>query len=456
MQDGPTAALPDFPPELLARYAAPAPRYTSYPPIPAWSRTVGPADYRAALEGAAEHPAEPVSLYLHLPFCPRRCLYCGCNVRITRRRDALDEYLKRLQEELDLITAVLGRGRRIAQLHLGGGTPNYLDGAQLERLRRMIDDAFTLTPETEASIEMDPRLCSPEQLRRLAGLGFRRVSFGIQDLDPDVQRAIGRIQPVEQVRRAVEAAREAGFDGVNADLIYGLPEQTPDRFRRTIEAVVDLAPDRLACFGYAHVPAMQPHQRALERYSLPDSRERLTLFRLAVEGLTQAGYEWIGLDHFARPGDALASAWRAGRLHRNFNGYTTRPAAHLIGAGMSAIGEVAGWMVQNAGDLRIWEEAVARGELATVRGHRLTEEDRRRRAAILSLMCRLELPLQLAEGLETGPGRLQAFADDGLIEAGEGTVRVTPVGRYFLRTLCTVFDAHLPGAADGRPMSRAV
>lgn len=453
---GPAApSVPDVPPELLAKYGRPAARYTSYPPIPAWSRSIGPVEYRAALEGAAQDLTEDLSLYLHLPFCPQRCLYCGCNVTITRRRGALEAYLDRLRDELGLVIGILGRGRRVAQLHVGGGTPNYLDDGQLERLWRMLDARFTLAANADTSIEADPRLSAVEQLARLRALGFRRVSFGVQDLDPVVQRAIGRLQPAEQVCRTIEAARDAGFEAVSVDLIYGLPEQTPDRFRRTIERIVELGPDRVACFGYAHVPAIQPHQRALERYPLPDAAERLALNRIAIDGLTKAGYAWIGLDHFARAGDPLTRAAMAGHLHRNFNGYTTMPAGHLIAAGMSAIGEVGGWLVQNDGDLSGWHAAIARKEFATVRGHRLTEDDRRRRAAILSLMCNLELPTRLAAGLEQELERLTALAADGLVKQGAGAVAVTPLGRYCLRTLCTVFDAYLP--ADPAPrMSRAV
>lgn len=445
----------DLTPELIARYSRPAPRYTSYPPIPAWSPEIGPADYRQALEAAACEPAEPVSFYLHLPFCPRRCLYCGCNVVITREHEKLDRYLERLRDELDLVAGALGLGRRVAQLHLGGGTPNYFDEVQLRRLWRTITERFTLAADADLSIEGDPRLATPEQLRLLRELGFERVSFGVQDLDPRVQQAIGRPQPEDRVRSSLETARAAGFTGINVDLVYGLPEQTPDGFRRTVESVIQLAPERIACFGYAHVPAMQRHQRALERYRIPEAEERLALFRLAVEGFTGAGYEWIGLDHFARPDDSLAAAWRAGRLHRNFNGYTTMPAAHLIGAGMSAIGEVSGLLVQNVNDLAVWHRAVERRDFATARGHRLSEEDRRRRAAILSLMCRLELPPALTVGLESSLDRLLAYADDGLVERRGGNVTVTPPGRYFLRILCTAFDAY-PAGPRARPMSRAV
>jgi len=241
-----TVSAPEVPRELLLKYGRPAPRYTSYPPIPAWDRSIGPAEYRAALESAAREQAEPLSLYIHLPFCRRRCLYCGCNVVITRRRSVLETYLDRLWQELDLVTRSLGRDRAVVQLHLGGGTPNYPEDDELERLWRIIGEHFTLTADADTSIEADPRFSTPEQLRTLRALGFRRVSFGVQDLDPRVQQATGRVHPPEQVRRTIEAAREAGFQGINIDLMYGLPEQTPDRFRRTIETIVELAPDRPA------------------------------------------------------------------------------------------------------------------------------------------------------------------------------------------------------------------
>jgi oxygen-independent coproporphyrinogen-3 oxidase len=353
------------------------------------------------------------------------------------------------------VTRRLGRGRQATQLHLGGGTPNHLDAGQLARLREMLDRHFELSG-AEAGIEIDPRLLEPGDLAAIRALGFGRVSFGVQDLDAVVQRAIGRLQPLDLVRRSIDDARAAGFASVNFDLIYGLPEQTPLRFARTIESVVELGPDRIACFGYAHVPRMQPHQRALERYAQPDTVARFALNRLAIEGLTAAGYRWIGFDHFVRPGDPLARAALTGGLSRNFNGYTTMPASHLVALGTSAIGEVAGWQVQNDGDLAGWHGAVGAGELATVRGHRLTEDDDRRRAAILGLMCDLALPDSRTIGLEAEAAQLAGFEADGLVERSDDGFRVTVLGRVFLRTLCTVFDAYLPAAATPQPMSQAV
>jgi oxygen-independent coproporphyrinogen-3 oxidase len=455
VDSAPASVVPEVPPAVLAKYGGRAPRYTSYPPVPAWNRGVGPAEYAEAL-AAAGTDGTTFSIYVHLPFCPQRCLYCGCNVTITRRRGAIEAYLARLDEELSLVTSILGRGRRVVQVHLGGGTPNYLDDGELERLWYMLEARFDIASDVDAAVELDPRLGAAEQLARLRALGFGRVSFGVQDLDERVQRAIGRIQPAAMVSHLIEAARVEGFAGVNVDLIYGLPEQTPESFARTLDTVIELAPDRVACFGYAHVPAMQPHQRALERYHLPDAAERLELNRVAVARLTAAGYAWIGLDHFALPGDALARAAAERRLYRNFNGYTTKPGAHLLAFGMSGISEVADCLAQNDADLAGWHGRIARGELATVRGHRLTEDDRRRRAAILSLMCNLALPLAEAAGLERELERLVSFRDDGLVELRGDEVVVTPLGRYFLRTLCTAFDAYLPAESEGRPMSRVV
>lgn len=455
-ESGAVSAPPDTVLALLAKYDRRAPRYTSYPPVPAWTRAVGPSDYAEALAAAGSAAGDSFSLYVHLPFCPQRCLYCGCNVTITRRRGAIEAYLARLDEELALVTSILGRGRRVVQVHLGGGTPNYLDDGELERLWHTLASRFSFAPGLDAAVEMDPRLGAGEQLGRLRALGFTRTSFGVQDLDERVQRAIGRIQPTATVRHMIETARAEGFEGVNIDLIYGLPEQTPDSFARTLDTVVELGPDRIACFGYAHVPGMQPHQRALERYHLPDSTERFELNRLAVARLTAAGYVWIGLDHFALPDDSLARAAAERRLYRNFNGYTTMPATHLLAFGMSAIGEVAGCLVQNDADLAGWHGRIERGELATVRGHRLGEDDRRRRAVILSLMCDLALPLASAGGLDRELERVRSFADDGLVELRADQVLVTPLGRYFLRTICTAFDAYLPAESEVRPMSRAI
>jgi oxygen-independent coproporphyrinogen-3 oxidase len=445
--------------ELLRRYDVPGPRYTSYPTVPAWSGTFGAADQRAALEELAGRPDDAVTLYVHLPFCAYRCHYCGCNVQVTSKASVVDDYLDHLERELDLVTAVTGRGRRALQLHLGGGTPNHLNISELVRLHEMVAARFDLAPDGEHSIEADPRLVTDEQLRVLHALGFRRLSLGVQDFDPVVQEEIGRVQPLAMVREATERAREAGFEGVNYDLVYGLPAQTPESFARTVQSVVELGPDRLACYSYAHVPQARANQRLIDESKLPGTREKSALFQHAVSAFTAAGYEWVGMDHFARRDDELAVAARERRLFRDFMGYTTRPAPHLLGFGMSAISDVAGRFSQNIPRTGEYERQVARGDLPVERGYLLSEDDLLRRAAIQHLMCNLELPAELMPSpVDEVRERMLPFLEDGLVEIeGDGYV-VTTLGRFFLRNVAMTLDAYLPKQlAQPRPVfSRTV
>lgn len=446
-------------PGRLARYDVPGPRYTSYPTVPAWRAPFGAAEYGAALADLATLAHDPVSVYLHLPFCGYRCHYCACNVALATRPDVIDAYLDRVEHELDLVTGIAGRGRRVRQLHLGGGTPNLLDVRQLDRLSAMLEARFTFAPDTERSIEADPRLASRDQLVALRASGFRRISYGVQDFDPAVQAAIGRVQPEAVVRTAVALARDAGFEGINIDLVYGLPLQTPASFERTLDAALALAPDRVACYSYAHLPEARRNQRLIDEGALPSREDKFQLFRLAVGAFTSAGYEWLGMDHFARPADDLAAAARARRLHRDFMGYTTRPAPHLLGFGMSAIGEVAGRFVQNVPRTGTYQRALDGGDLPVERGHRLTDDDRQRRAAILSLMCSLELPYALVPApAADSHARLLPLVQDGMLAAAPDRYQVTAVGRYFLRNIAMALDAHLARQPSGpRPaFSRTV
>lgn len=446
-----------IPDELFGRYDRPGPRYTSYPPVTAWSTDFGPAAYHDALRAVAAAPADQLSVYVHLPFCNIRCLYCGCNVSVTHDTAKIDRYLDHLEREMDMVVGELGRGRDVVQLHLGGGTPNYLSDVQLARLVGMVEDRFRLVPGAETSIECDPRKATAMQLDVLAGLGFRRISFGVQDLDADVQRAIGRLQPVELIRDVYWNARSAGFESVNVDLIYGLPQQTAESFAATVEEVIALAPERVACFGYAHLPGSRPHQRALDEATIPVGRDKLALFHGAVQSFTDAGYSWIGLDHFALATDELAVALDERRLHRNFMGYTVRPAPHMLAFGMSGIGEVGGSFVQNDAQLKTWTEAVEAGRLPVVRGHRLSPDDVRRREAILHLMCNLELPEALATGdLQPAYERIARYADDGFVAIRGDRLVVTPLGRYFLRILCMELDAYLERDGGRWQFSRTI
>ncbi len=444
------------PAELLTRYDVAIPRYTSYPALPDWTGGVDEEGWLAHL-ARSTGPDAPLALYVHLPFCASQCLYCGCNATVTRRAEVVDHYLDRLEREVERIAQAVGPGPVVAEMHWGGGTPNFLEAAQLDRLVRMLRGAFTFDARTESSIEADPRLVTGEQLAQLRALGFTRISFGVQDLDPEVQEAIGRVQPAALVRAVVEESRAAGFQGINVDLIYGLPRQTERTFHRTLEETIAFGPDRVACFGYAHVPWMRAHQRRIDETTLPVGHERFALFRHAVERFLDAGYAWIGLDHFALPGDPMARAASAGALHRNFMGYTTRVGEQLLGLGTSAISDVDGWYAQQAPGLGEWQRANDAGQLALVRGHVLSPDDRVRGTAITRLMCNAELPYAAWPlGEEDLCDRLAGLATDGLVAFEVDRVRVSDIGRFFLRNICAALDAYREVPGSLQRFSRAV
>jgi oxygen-independent coproporphyrinogen-3 oxidase len=444
------------PADLIERYDKSGPRYTSYPTVPSWSAAVDDAAYRSALVQASAEET-PIALYAHFAYCAAKCFYCGCNALTTGRRDTVDRYLDTLEAELDLVVAALGEGRAVAQMHWGGGTPNFLDDTQLIRAFKMFSKRFSFTRDVELSVEADPRLASPKQLRLLRALGFTRISFGVQDLEDDVQDAIGRVQPVELVQSVYTTARAVGFAEINLDLIYGLPRQTRDTFARTLEQVIELRPDRVACFGYAHMPAQRLHQRVINERELPDAHTRFELFRMAASAFTAAGYSWIGLDHFARADDPLTIAQRDGRLHRNFMGYTTMPGQHLVAVGMSAISDVAGHFAQNEPGLSAWRDRVSSGRLPTLRGHVRSDEDHARQNAILHLMCNLELPYDAIPGdVDEMLERFRPYVADGLATSESERIVVTPLGRFFLRNLCMELDAYLPAQAGAGRFSRTV
>ena len=445
--------------DLIAHYDTPGPRYTSYPTVPAWKAPFGPAEYREALLELAGAESEPLSIYVHIPFCGYRCHYCACNVTLAVRPDVADDYLDRLGREVDLVTEILGRHRRPLQLHLGGGTPNFLTPTQFSRLSRVLESRFAFGPEVDRSLEADPRLVTREQLVGVRDLGFRRISFGVQDFDPAVQAAIGRLQPEAVVREAVELARDTGFDGINIDLVYGLPKQTVTGFEHTLRTALALQPDRVACYNYAHVPAVRHNQRLIEASALPSREDKFHLFQMAVGAFTGSGYEWIGLDHFAREGDELACASRERRLRRDFMGYTTRATPHLLGFGMSAIGDVAGCFIQNVPRTGQYQRDLAAGTLPVERGHRLSDDDKARQQAILQLMCNLDLPYRmLPPPADQVAARLQPLVNDGLVTAARDRYEVTPLGRWFLRNIAMALDAYLPQQfAEARPVfSRTV
>ena len=444
--------------ELVSRYDRPGPRYTSYPTAPVWRESFGEAEFRAGLGRVAERDG-PLSLYVHVPFCEQLCTYCACNRVIKRDHAVALPYLDGLERELAAVAEALGRPRRHRQLALGGGTPTYLSAEQLARLCDRLDAHFPPEAGAERSIEVDPRVTRHEQLAALAERGFDRISLGVQDLSNVVQRAIHRVQSIEQTAAVTEAARTLGFGSVNFDLIYGLPFQTPESFEATLREVIALRPDRIALYGYAHVTWVSKQQRGFERKDLPGPERRLAIFLAAIRRLTEAGYRFLGLDHFARPEDDLARAAELGTLQRNFMGYTTRRSRDLVGFGPSAISELADAYAQSARAPDAWEARVGARGLATERGWRLDEDDLRRKWLIQELMCRGQLDpsayeVRFRERLETRvprlAERLAPFEADGLLAAQDGIWRVTFLGRLFLRNLAMVFDAHLEPAEPGR------
>ncbi|MFQ3581924.1 MAG: oxygen-independent coproporphyrinogen III oxidase [Chloracidobacterium sp.] len=436
---------------LLQKYSRPGPRYTSYPTVPVWSDRFGATDYQTALRELSETPdAQDLCLYVHLPFCAMACHYCGCNNAVTSKTEVVDAYLDRVAREINLVVDLLGRGRRVVQMHWGGGTPNTLTARQMERLVQLLGDAFDLDWRGEMSIEIDPRIASLAQLQHIRSLGFRRISLGVQDVDPQVQQAIGRHQPEALTKSIYAACRDVGFESINLDLVYGLPLQTSETFRQTVQAVLAMQPDRVALFNYAHVPKLRPKQRHIRTEDLPDVLTRFALFDEARQRLTSHDYVWVGMDHFARQGDELAVAVQERRLHRNFMGYTLRPASNLIAFGMSGISELTGFYAQNDAKLGRYQTTLDQGELPIARGHRLTPDDQRRRAAISHLMCNMELPLAtLGEAFDAHAAHFQDMEADGLVDYTADRLVVTAVGRPFVRNICMTLDAYLkPGTSQ--------
>lgn len=458
--------LPAVPMDLLRRYNVQGPRYTSYPTAPVWREGFGAADYEKELlaSGKAAQPA-PLSLYLHLPFCERLCYFCGCTVVITGAEHKLeDPYLSTLEREIDWVAERAGQRREVVQLHLGGGTPTYFAPERLERLIGRLRERFRFSSDAELGVEIDPRVTTREHLESLARQGFNRLSMGVQDFDPVVQKAVNRIQPFEATRDLVAHARELGFPSVNMDLIFGLPYQTPETFAATIGRVLEIDPDRLAVYSYANVPWMKKHQAILEPH-LPDEQTKFAIFQTALDRFQDAGYEYVGMDHFARPDDELARARRSRTLHRNFQGYTTKAGTDLLGMGMSAIGSVGDAYVQNRRELAEWSAAVGRDGAATFRGFRLSADDRLRRTVIQNLLCHgvvVKKEIEKAFGIrfdDTFADALEALrpcADDGLVELLPAEIRATAVGRVFLRNLAMPFDAYLPGQAEKPVFSKTL
>jgi oxygen-independent coproporphyrinogen III oxidase len=442
--------------QLLAKYDRPGPRYTSYPTAVEFSDGFTEADFRQHLAAAdALGSEQPLALYVHLPFCEERCLFCGCTSIITKHQDIAERYLDHVVLELDLLAAHLPHRRRVSQYHWGGGTPTHHPPADLERLFAATARHFEFTPDAEIAVEVDPRVTSHEHVVTLRKLGFNRMSMGVQDFDASVQQAVHRVQSYDLTKGLVDDARAAGFASVNIDLIFGLPEQTLDGFRSTLEQVVTIRPERVAVYSFAYVPWMKGHQRWLDKGSLPDAGLKFELIAAAIDAFTGAGYRQLGMDHFAVPEDELSRAVESGRLHRNFMGYTVQSARDMVGAGISSISDVQGAYAQNVKKLPEYFQSVTAGRFPIERGRRLDADDALRRHVITQIMCNFHLDMRDVErrfGIVFRDYFAKELAkltgDDspvshGLLEAGEATLDVTPRGRLFVRNVCMAFDRYL-------------
>ena len=436
--------------EFLAKYNRPGPRYTSYPTAPIWNDAFGPADLEAVHE-EANRAGSPVSLYMHIPFCESLCLFCACNVIIQKNKEVAPPYLGVLRQEIRRVSNSVSRERQVVQLHWGGGTPTYLTSAQIADLFGYTRELFTFAPDAEIGIEVDPRVTTREHLEVLRRLGFNRLSMGVQDFHPEVQQAIHRIQPFELTRDLIATARQLGFDSINVDLIYGLPYQSPERFAHTVDQIISLAPDRIALFSYAHVPWLKKQQGAFAAH-LPEGMQKFDIFRTGLSKFLDAGYLYIGMDHFAKPGDELAVAQQQRTLHRNFQGYTTKAGADLYGMGVTAISGIQNAYAQNHRELRHWEAAVAERGIATMRGYRLSEDDRLRRAVISRLLCHTvifkdeisrEFAIDFDEYFADALQKLSGAREDGLLTESPTEIRATGLGRIFIRNLAMAFDPYL-------------
>ncbi|CBX22331.1 oxygen-independent coproporphyrinogen III oxidase [Neisseria lactamica] len=444
---------PEFDRELIAGLPSSGPRYTSYPTADRFHGGFREKEYLEALHSrGADASNKPLSLYIHIPFCNTICYYCGCNQIHTKDKGRADAYIEYLEKEMKLLSPHLGGRHQVAQLHFGGGTPTFLSDNQLERVFEMIRKYFQLIPDGEYSIEIDPRKVSRETVLKLGRLGFNRMSVGIQDFDPKVQAAVNRIQSYEETKEVIDAAREAGFKSVSVDLIYGLPYQTSESIKTTIDTVLSLDPDRLALYHYAHLPHVFKPQRRIDTAAVPGSEEKLDMLQYCVQTLTERGYVFIGMDHFAKPDDELSVALEKGLLQRNFQGYSTYADCDLVAIGVSSIGKIGNTYSQNERDIDAYYAAIDEGRLPVMRGYQLNQDDILRRNIIQDLMCRFALDYRVYEDISGTPfdryfkdelADLEKLADLGLVSLNKQGLTVTPKGRFLIRNIAMVFDYHL-------------
>lgn len=449
--------------ETLLKYDKPGPRYTSYPTAPVWAEDFGPDNFKEeVIKTNSGKDLAPLSLYFHLPFCFSLCFYCGCNSIITKDRTRSFEYLSYIKKEMENIAQYISKDRKVVQLHWGGGSPDFLCASEMEMLYSWITSHFNISEDAEIGVELDPRETKHEHIQVLKKLGFNRISMGVQDFDPIVQKAVNRIQPEGMTKRLVNWCRELGFYSVNIDLIYGLPNQTVDSVKRTIDKITEINPDRIALFNYAHVPWMKKHQSVIKEWMLPTAKEKLEILKNAIERFTEAGYVYIGMDHFAKPENELNIAQKEKTLYRNFQGYTTKAGCDLYGFGITSIGMVGNCYVQNQKEIKDYYSAVDTGIIPVYRGYELNSDDVLRRHIITRLMCDFELTMSDVEkrfGIAFNEyfskelERLTPFADDGLLILHPDRVEITDSGRVLIRNIAMVFDVYLDKpASDGKEM----
>jgi oxygen-independent coproporphyrinogen-3 oxidase len=455
----------DVTPELLEKYNVSGPRYTSYPTAPEWLDSFGPKDFERSFdESNAARPSRPISLYMHLPFCENLCLFCGCNVVISKDHQISQRYLQALKEEIEQFAARIERSRPVIQFHWGGGTPTFLTAGQIEDLFLYTRERFTFAPDAEIGLEIDPRVTSEEHVRTLRRLGFNRVSMGVQDFNPLVQKSIHRIQPYELTKALFDLCRAQGFESINLDLIYGLPHQTPDSFLESVDKVISLEPVRIAMFSYAHVPWLKRQQGAFAN-SIPKGMEKFQIFRAGIERFTGAGFRYIGMDHFARSTDELSVAQQNRTLQRNFQGYTTKAGTDLFAMGVSSISGLARVYAQNFRDLNNYYAAIARRMLPTMRGMRLSDDDVVRRSVINKILCHCvlhikevedEFNLSFEDYFAAELPHLDSLERDGLVERSSETLSVTSLGRIFIRNIGMSFDKYLQQPKETRQFSKTL
>jgi oxygen-independent coproporphyrinogen-3 oxidase len=452
--------------ELLKKYSRPGPRYTSYPTAPVFSPSFGGDEYLREVQRTNANPAAPpLSLYFHIPFCDTLCYFCGCNMMVTRDRAKINDYLQQLKKEMAMMRPRIAEQRPVAQIAWGGGTPTYLTPDEIRDLADTTRALFPFDPDIEAGVEIDPRDMTRDHLVALKEGGFNRVSMGVQDFHPAVQEAVNRIQPEDMTRRVLDWSRELGFTSINLDLIFGLPHQTLATFEQTLDTVIDIDPDRIAVFNYAHVPWMKKHMSLIHPEDLPSTEEKLRILVRTIEKLNDAGYVYVGMDHFAKPDNELAVAQRNGTLYRNFQGYTTHAGADLYGFGITSISQFDRMYAQNVKTLGEYDTRLERGEAATHVGYLLSDEDLLRRDVIMRLMCDFTLDkraieaqygIRFDEHFAGAFPRLQELVDDGLVVLSSDRIDVPGMGMLVIRNVAMAFDAYLPSQMEKPVFSKTI